>query len=105
MKAKPPTVPPSRLATIRRQIADLLAGEPLSAREISVVVGIPEKTVRGHLEHLRRTLHPHGLRLQVVPASCRKCGFVFAKRERLQRPGRCPACREQSISEPLFAIR
>ncbi|HEY7745427.1 MAG TPA: transcriptional regulator [Desulfuromonadales bacterium] len=105
MKAKPPTVPPSRLATIRRQIADLLAGVPLSAREISMRVGIPEKVVYGHLEHLRHTLHPLGRRLQIVPAECRKCGFVFGKRERLQRPGRCPVCRQQSISEPLFAIR
>jgi hypothetical protein len=105
MKAKLPTVPPPQVATIRRQIADLLAGEPLSAREISALVGIPEKMVYGHLDHLRRTLHPLGRRLQIVPAGCRKCGFVFAKRERLQRPGRCPACRQQSISEPLFAIR
>ena len=105
MKPKPPTVPRPQVATIRRQIADLLAGEPLSAREISTLVGIPEKMVYGHLEHLRRTLHPLGRRLQIVPAGCRKCGFVFAKRERLQGPGRCPACRQQSISEPLFAIR
>ena len=105
MKAKPPTVPLPQSATLRRQIAELLAGEPLTARDLSALVGIPEKAVYGHLDHLRRTLHRLGRRLQVVPASCRKCGYVFAKRERLQRPGRCPACREQSISEPLFAIR
>ena len=105
MKAKPPTVPPPRVATIRRQLAALLAAEPLSAREISEALGIPEKAVAGHLAHLRRTLHPAGRRLAVIPSACRKCGFVFAKRERLQRPGRCPVCRQQSISEPLFAIR
>jgi predicted Zn-ribbon and HTH transcriptional regulator len=105
MKAKPPTVPPPQVATIRSQIADLLSGEPLSAREISTLVGIPEKAVYGHLDHLRRTLHPRGRRLQIIPSACRKCGFVFGKRERLQRPGRCPVCRQQSISEPLFAIR
>ncbi|HXV21212.1 MAG TPA: transcriptional regulator [Desulfuromonadales bacterium] len=105
MKPKPPTILPPRGATIRRQIADLLAGEPLSARQISTLVGIPEKVVYGHLDHLRRTLHPLGRRLQIVPAGCRKCGFVFGKRERLQRPGRCPVCRQQSITEPFFAIR
>lgn len=105
MKAKPPTVPPPHLATIRRQLESLLSGAPLSTRAISVALGIPEKSVSGHLAHLRHTLHPAGRRLEIVPATCRKCGFVFAKRERLQRPGRCPVCREQSITDPLFAIR
>jgi hypothetical protein len=105
MKAKPPTVPRPQPATIRRQIDVLLSAEPLTVRAISVAIGIPEKTVYDHLEHLRHTLQSLGRRLQIVPAVCRKCGFVFAKRERLQRPGRCPVCRESSISEPLFAIR
>lgn len=105
MKAKPPTVPPPHLATIRRQLESLLSGEPLSARAISVALGIPEKAVSGHLAHLRRTLQPTRCRLEIIPATCRKCGFIFAKRERLQRPGRCPVCREQSITDPLFAIR
>jgi len=105
MKAKPPTIPSPRFATIRRQIADLLAGEPLTAREISMRVGIAEKSVFGHLEHLKRTLHAQGHQLQVLLPTCRKCGFVFGKRERLRKPGRCPVCREQSISEPRFAVR
>jgi predicted Zn-ribbon and HTH transcriptional regulator len=105
MKEKPPTIPRPQPATLRRQIDALLAGEPLAVRAISVAIGIPEKSVHDHLEHLRHSLHPLGRRLQIVPAVCRKCGFVFSKRERLQRPGRCPVCRQQSISEPLFAIR
>jgi len=105
MKEKLPPVPVPQTATIRRQIADLLAGEPCSALELSSALGIPEKSVYGHLEHLRRTLHHEKRQLLVLPASCRKCGFVFAKRERLQRPGRCPVCRGESLSVPLFAIR
>lgn len=105
MKVKPPPIPVPQHSTIRQQITTLLEGEPVSAREISGALGIPEKAVYDHLEHLRRTLHQHHRQLQVIPATCRKCGFVFTKRERLHRPGRCPACRGQSLSEPLFAVR
>jgi hypothetical protein len=40
----------------------------------------------------------------VTPAECRKCGFVFQKREKLKKPGKCPICRSESIEEPLFGI-
>ncbi len=105
MKEKLPPVPMPQTTTLRQQMAALLAGEPCSAFELSGALGIPEKSVYEHLEHLRRTLHQGGRQLLVLPATCRKCGFVFGKRERLQRPGRCPLCRGQSLSAPLFAIR
>lgn len=40
----------------------------------------------------------------MVPAQCLGCGFIFSKRERLTRPGKCPVCRHGQISEPLFAV-
>lgn len=105
MKSKQPAAPPAQSETIRRQIAALLAGQACTARDISSIVGIPEKAVCAHLEHLRRSLHQGHLQLEVEPAACRKCGFLFIKRERLERPGKCPVCRGQSISEPRFSIR
>jgi predicted Zn-ribbon and HTH transcriptional regulator len=84
---------------------DILRWEPLSARDISGAMHIPEKEVYGHLEHIRRTIHASGLFLEITPAECRSCGFVFAKRYRLTPPGRCPVCRGESVFEPLFAIR
>jgi predicted Zn-ribbon and HTH transcriptional regulator len=105
MKPKPPPVPAPRLATLRREIEALLAGEPLSAREISTLLGIPERTVGEHLRHIRRSLHRQGRTLLVTPPVCHLCGFVFARRERLERPGKCPACRGQSIADPRFAVR
>ena len=101
---KPPTVPSPRAETIRKRMIALLRGSALSARELSVQVGIPERDVPSHLEHLRHSLHGTDERLLVVPAACRRCGFVFAKRERFERPGRCPACRGGSISEPRFVV-
>lgn len=96
--------PPDRKETVRRKILALLAERPLTARQISARVGVPEKEVVAHLPHLQRTAGTLGGRLAVTPAECRKCGYVFRKRERPSRPGRCPLCKGESISEPVFSF-
>lgn len=102
---KKPAMPRIAQETIRHAIIDLLRERTISAMEISAEVHIPEKEVYGHLEHIRQSIHAGGAVLQVTPAECRKCGFVFAKRDRLTPPSRCPVCRHEAIFEPLFAIR
>lgn len=92
-------------ATVRHTLAELLGDAPLSAREISALVHLPVKEIYAHLEHLRHTLQHSGGRLEVTPAACRACGFVFAKRDRLAPPSKCPLCRSETISEPLYAVR
>ena len=88
----------------RRQIRTLLEEGPRTAKEISSVVHRSEKEVESHLEHLRRTLHAEGRRLNQVPAECRGCGFVFRKRDRLKAPSRCPVCKGEAISDPSFRV-
>ena len=100
-----PDVPRPAAETLRRTIGELILDEPLSAREISVRAHLMEKEVYGHLEHIRHSLHAGGNQLEVTPAECRACGFVFSKRDRLTPPGKCPLCRSETIFEPLFAIR
>jgi predicted Zn-ribbon and HTH transcriptional regulator len=92
------------LATVRRRILSELEQGPLSALDLSGLVGIPEKEVAGHLEHIRQSLHRTTRQLTVRPAECSKCGFVFEKRNRLTRPGKCPVCRSESIHAPLFGV-
>lgn len=104
MKPKLPPVPAEQHATLRQRIIESLTGVPLSAREISTEIGVPEKEIYRHLEHIRRSLQKENGHLKVTPATCKKCGFVFRKRERLHRPGKCPVCRGESITEPLFTI-
>lgn len=99
-----PSPLPDRKETARRKILDLLLAGPLSARQISSLAGISEKEVVGHVPHLRKTARRLGRRMTVTPAECRSCGFSFRKRERADRPSRCPVCRGESISPPLFAI-
>ncbi len=104
-RQKEPPVPSDRAETVRQEIVSVLEGSTLSARDISINVGVREKEVCEHLGHIQRSLERRGLELVVTPAECRKCGFVFRKRDRLTRPGKCPVCKGQSIEEPLFSIK
>jgi predicted Zn-ribbon and HTH transcriptional regulator len=104
MQPKTPVTPSPREETLRQGIIARLEVEALTALEISEQIGIAQREVASHLEHIRHSLHRQGRSLLVIPAECRSCGFIFAKRERLKRPGRCPVCRNQSISEPRYRI-
>ena len=104
-RSRKPAVPRPAEETIRSTVTELILDRALSAREISVQAHIMEKDVYGHLEHIRQSLHRGGGHLEVTPAECGACGFVFAKRERLTPPGRCPVCRNETILEPLFVVR
>lgn len=101
---KPPIVPTEASGTIRKRIRDLLTDRPCSAKEISLAIRRPEKEIANHLAHLGRSLRSEGLRLAQLPAECRGCGFLFRKRERLTAPGRCPICKGEAISDPVFRV-
>jgi predicted Zn-ribbon and HTH transcriptional regulator len=100
-KSAEPPIPRERRETLRREIITLLKEETLSAREISAGVGASEKEVYDHLAHIQKSREQI---LQITPAECRKCGFLFRKRERLRKPGRCPVCRGESIKDPFFSL-
>jgi predicted Zn-ribbon and HTH transcriptional regulator len=103
-KSKKPAIPKERQETIRQQIHSILGGQALSAKEISAHISVSEKEVYEHLDHIQKTVNKSGFTLIITPAECRKCGFVFRKREKMKKPGKCPICRGESIKEPLFSI-
>jgi predicted Zn-ribbon and HTH transcriptional regulator len=98
------TGPEERQATVRAALRQALRAGPRTARELSGAVGVPEKQVAAHLEHLARSLKAAGERLRVEPARCQDCGFTFRKRDRLSRPSRCPVCRSERLAAPRFAL-
>jgi len=93
-----------RAHSIRGSIQTALFDGPITTRDLSTIVGIPEREVAGHLEHLKRSLKHQGQVLLVEPPSCLDCGFEFAHRERYTRPGGCPKCRGHRITLPRFRI-
>ncbi|MBM4394310.1 MAG: transcriptional regulator [Deltaproteobacteria bacterium] len=103
MKRKGPPVPQERNETIRQAIVAAMrdAGRPLSAVELAAAVGVRERDVFDHMEHVRLSL---GRAFVLQPASCRTCGFEFRDRDRTSGPGRCPACRSERLTPPLFGV-
>ncbi len=99
-----PQAPAERAATLRESLREALLAGPMSAKDLSKRVGMPEHAVAGHLEHLARSLRHHRERLVMQPPECLACGEAFAKRTRYTRPGKCPRCHSRRITLPLFHI-
>jgi hypothetical protein len=92
------------MPTLRQQIIELLTDGEMDARQISGQVGIQEKEVIEHLCHIARSLAAKGKKLTIRPAECLLCGYVFEKRQRFTRPGRCPRCKKSHLQSPGFCI-
>ncbi len=103
-QAKSPPVPVEQPATLRQQIVALLQQQAVSAKDLSMAVGLPEKQIYHHLEHIRRSFQQQQKQLHIEPAVCKKCGFSFTKRQRFHKPSKCPICRGQAIEEPRFSL-
>ena len=92
------------MPTIRQEIIDLLTLQEMDARQISGQVGIQEREVIAHLPHIAQSLAVKGKKLSICPAECLLCGYVFEKRQRFTRPGRCPRCKKSHLQSPRFCI-
>ena len=91
-------------ATIRQQLVELLSDRMCSIRDISQYLGIPEKDVNDHLEHVAQSVVRDGRKLVTVPCECLGCGYVFETRKRFTRASRCPECRAERITGPYFEV-
>jgi predicted Zn-ribbon and HTH transcriptional regulator len=91
--------------TIRQEIIDLLSSEELTIRDLSQAVSLMEKEIIGHLSHIERSLQRQGKKLMVTPYKCFTCGFVFDRRTRFTKPGRCPSCKNSHIQVAQFHIK
>jgi len=92
------------MQTVRQNIIDLLSRQEMDARQLSTQLGIREKEAIAHLSHIARSLAARGNKLTIRPAECLLCGYVFEKRRRLTRPGRCPRCKKSHLRSPGFYI-
>ncbi len=89
--------------TIRQALKTLLLSQDRSLRELSQLLSRPEKEILVHLEHLAKHPGP-GYRFVLIPARCRRCGFVFSQRVRVTAPSRCPRCRQTDLARPRYAL-
>lgn len=98
------SAPRSATETPRQAIRRLLAAGAHTAYELSALVGLREKDVAPHVEHLARSLRHGDEQLEVDPARCLDCGYAFRDRRKLARPSACPKCRGQHLAAPTFRI-
>ncbi|MBK6921828.1 MAG: transcriptional regulator [Deltaproteobacteria bacterium] len=102
---KPLVAPRAADQTVRAALRETLRGaRPLTALELSSLIGIASKQVGDHLEHLRKSLAGSDEQLVVAPARCNGCDYVFEQRDRMSRPSRCPRCKSERIEPPRFRI-
>jgi transcriptional regulator len=87
----------------RRQLIELLSFEPRSASWIARELGLRRGDIEDDLRHALRSAEAAGHRIEIIPARCKECGFVFGP-ERLVKPGRCPACKGSRLYEPMIRI-
>lgn len=89
--------------TARQRMAELLQSGWFTPRELSQELGIKEREVLEHLEHVARSAR-WGNPLRVEHSRCQSCGFVFTKRMRFSAPSRCPRCRSERVAAPRFTL-
>ncbi len=87
----------------RKQLQEMLSDHPMTVSEISRELDVTVSEVASDLQHLSRSLRHESAVLQVEPAHCRKCGFVF-HRDKLTKPGKCPRCKGTWIEEPRICV-
>lgn len=88
--------------TLRKQLREVLT-TPRTVSWLARELGLGRGDVEEDLRHAIRSARAAGERVQIEPARCKQCGFLFDA-EKLSRPGKCPACRGTRIFEPLVSI-
>ncbi len=92
------------MPTRRERIASLLRNRALTPSQLAGELDATPELIVDDLEHVARSLDGKGGELLVAPPTCRECGFDGFD-DRLNRPSRCPECRNESIAEPEVTIR
>jgi predicted Zn-ribbon and HTH transcriptional regulator len=87
----------------RRHLLDLLSEEPRSVSSLARELGMTRGDVEEDLRHALRSARAAGQQIEVIPARCKACDFVFAA-DKLTKPGRCPACRGTRLFEPMIRV-
>jgi len=90
--------------TLRRLLIELLSDAPRSVSSIAREMGLRRGDAEEDLRHALRSAVAAGHRVEVIPARCKDCDFVFGD-DRLSKPGRCPACKGSRVFEPQIRLR
>ena len=87
----------------RKELLRILTVQPRSVSSIARDLGMDRRDVEEDLRHLIHSARAAGHRVLVQPAECRACGFTFGG-DKLNKPGKCPACRSSWLYEAQISI-
>ncbi len=88
----------------RRDLIDLLLGNPMSVSQIARAVKESPSQIADDVKHLLRSLKHSEFKAIIEPARCRACGFEFSE-EKLTKPSKCPECHSTWVFEPKIGIQ
>jgi predicted Zn-ribbon and HTH transcriptional regulator len=89
--------------TFRKHLIDLLSHEPRSVSSLARELGTTRGDMEEDLRHAIRSARAQGHEIEVIPARCKACDFVFGE-DKLSKPSRCPACKGTRLFEPMIRI-
>ena len=89
--------------SIRRHLIDLLSHEPRSISSLARELGMTRGDIEEDLRHALRSARAAGHNIEIIPARCKSCDFVFGT-DKLVKPSRCPACKGSRLYEPMIRV-
>jgi predicted Zn-ribbon and HTH transcriptional regulator len=89
--------------TARKHLIELLSFEPRSVSSLAREMGMSRGDMEEDLRHAIRSARAQGHEVQVIPARCKACDFVFGE-DKLSKPSRCPACKGTRLFEPMIRV-
>ncbi|MEM4336746.1 MAG: transcriptional regulator [Candidatus Woesearchaeota archaeon] len=91
-------------ATRRKEMIEILEKNEMTARNLAEIFRVNMEYILEDLKHISLSIRKFHKKLEIRPAICNTCGFVFKDRKMLSRPTKCPKCRKEDITEPIFYI-
>ncbi|MFW9778608.1 MAG: HTH domain-containing protein [Candidatus Heimdallarchaeota archaeon] len=94
------------MITRRERLVELLSkpGVDMTLLEMSDELKVSVKTVIEDIDSIRKTLRREDRHIEVRPAVCVKCNFIFSGRTRISDPTKCPKCHSEQIEPQGFRI-
>ena len=93
------------MKTRREKIVELLSKhEEMTLLELADLTNFPVKVVAQDLDSVRKTIRYDNKRIEVRPAVCMNCNYVFSGRSRVSDPHKCPECHSERITPQKFRI-
>jgi len=86
--------------TRRQRIIEMLKDGPISFMSIANKLALPMKELKEDLEHVSKSV-----KLETIPAKCRKCEFIFTRDKRFKTPSKCPRCHGERIDSQKFSLQ